>query len=118
MTFRANYDSGTNQKGRLTQVTDASGSTSWSYDTPGRVLSRQQSMGVTKTVGYAYDSAGRLQTLTLPSGNTIGYGYTDGKITSLTLNGSTTILSNALYQPFGPTSGWTWGNLLDQRLVP
>lgn len=104
------YDGGTNQQGRLTQVSDASGSTSWSYDTRGRVLSRQQSMGVTKTVGYAYDSAGRLQTLTLPSGNTVTYGYTDGKITSLTLNGSTTILSNVLYQPFGPTRGWTWGN--------
>ena len=67
-------------------------------------------MGVTKTLGYAYDSFGRLQTLTLPSGNTITYGYTDGKITSLTLNGSTTILSTVLYQPYGPTRGWTWGN--------
>ncbi len=109
-TITYTYDSGTNQKGRLTQVTDASGSTSWTYDTRGRALSRQQSMGVTKTLGYAYDSAGRLQTLTLPSGNTVAYGYTDGKITSLTLNGSTTILSNVLYQPFGPTRGWTWGN--------
>jgi RHS repeat-associated protein len=104
------YDTGTNEKGRLKQVTDASGSTSWSYDTHGRVLSRQQSMGVSKTLGYAYDSAGRLQTLTLPSGNAITYSYTDGKITSLLLNGSTTILSNVLYQPFGPTRGWTWGN--------
>ncbi|HTJ15708.1 MAG TPA: RHS repeat-associated core domain-containing protein [Steroidobacteraceae bacterium] len=104
------YDSGTNQKGRLTQVTDASGSTSWSYDMHGRVLSRQQSMGVSKTLSYAYDSFGRPQTLTLPSGNAITYGYTDGKITSLTLNGPTTILSNVLYQPFGPTRGWTWGN--------
>jgi RHS repeat-associated protein len=104
------YDSGTNQKGRLTQVSDASGSTSWTYDTHGRVLSRQQSMGITKTLGYAYDSDGQLQTLTLPSGNTVAYGYTDGKVTSLTLNGSTTILSNVLYQPFGPTRGWTWGN--------
>jgi RHS repeat-associated protein len=109
-TISYTYDSGSNQKGRLTQVSDASGSTSWSYDTHGRVLSRQQSMGVTKSLGYAYDSAGRLETLTLPSGNTIGYGYADGKVTSLTLNGSTTILSNVLYQPFGPTSGWTWGN--------
>jgi RHS repeat-associated protein len=104
------YDSGTNQKGRLTEVTDGSGSTSWTYDAQGRVLSRQQSMGVTKSVGYAYDLNGRLQTLTLPSGNTIDYGYSDGKVTSLTLNGSTTILSNVLYQPFGPTRGWTWGN--------
>lgn len=109
-TISYSYDSGTNQKGRLTQVTDASGSTSWSYDTHGRVLSRQQSMGVTKTAGYAYDSSGRLQTLTLPSGNAITYGYTGGRVTSLTLNGSTTILSNVLYQPFGPTRGWTWGN--------
>lgn len=104
------YDSGTNQKGRLTQVTDDSGSTSWTYDAQGRMLSRQQIMGITKSVGYGYDLSGRLQTLTLPSGNTIGYGYTDGKVTSITLNGSTTILSNVLYQPFGPTQGWTWGN--------
>jgi RHS repeat-associated protein len=109
-TISYTYDSGTNQKGRLTQVSDASGSTSWSYDTQGRVLSRQQSMGITKTLGYAYDSNGRLQTLTLPSGNTITYGYTNGRVTSLTLNGSTTILSNVLYEPFGPTRGWTWGN--------
>jgi RHS repeat-associated protein len=109
-TISYTYDSGTNQKGRLTQVTDASGSTTWAYDTHGRVLSRQQSMGITKTLGDAYDSHGRLQTLTLPSGNTITYAYTDGKVTSLTLNGSTTILSNVLYEPFGPTRGWTWGN--------
>lgn len=109
-TIGYSYDTGTNQKGRLKQVTDASGSTSWSYDTHGRVLSREQSMGVSKTLGYAYDSAGRLQTLTLPSGNAITYSYTDGKITSLLLNGSTTILSDVLYQPFGPTRGWTWGN--------
>jgi RHS repeat-associated protein len=109
-TISYTYDGGTNQKGRLTQVSDASGSTSWSYDAHGRVLSRQQSIGVVKTLGYAYDSAGRLQTLTLPSGNTITYGYTDGKVTSLSLNGSTTILSSVLYQPFRPAGGWTWGN--------
>ncbi len=105
------YDTGTDQKGRLTQVSDNSGSTAWAYDAVGRVLSRQQIMSsITKSLGYAFDSAGRLQTMTLPSGNTIDYGYTDGKMTSLTLNGSTTILSNVLYQPFGPTAGWTWGS--------
>lgn len=110
-TLTYTYDSGSNQKGRLTQVTDNSGSTSWTYDTQGRVLSRQQTMGsVSKTVGYAYDASGRIQTLTLPSGNAITYGYSNGRIASLTLNGSTTILSNVLYQPFGPTRGWTWGN--------
>ncbi|HMN46057.1 MAG TPA: DNRLRE domain-containing protein [Povalibacter sp.] len=110
-TIGYSYDSGTNQNGRLTQITDNSGSTHWSYDPQGRVLSRQQTMGaITRTLGYSYDSAGRLQTLTLPSGNTIQYGYANGKVVSLTLNGSTPLLSNVLYQPFGPIAGWRWGN--------
>jgi YD repeat-containing protein len=76
-------NSGSNQKGRLTQVADNSGSTSWTYDLQGRVVTKQQSMGIIKSVGYAYDTFGRLQTFTLPSGNTITYGYTNGRLTSL-----------------------------------
>lgn len=95
----------------LTQLTDSSGSTSWSYDEQGRLLSRQQAMGtVSKSVGHAYDAGGHLQTLTLPSGNTVTYSYANGKVTSLTLNGATTLLRSVLYHPFGPTTGWTWGN--------
>jgi len=30
-------------------------------------------------------------------------------VTSVSVNG-TTILSSALYEPFGPVAGWTWGN--------
>lgn len=109
-TINYTYDGGTNQKSHLTQVTDNSGTTSWTFNSRGRITSRQQTMGVTKTVGYAYDSNGRLQTLTLPSGNVVNFGYTDGEVTSLSLNGATTILSDVLYQPFGPTRGWIWGN--------
>jgi len=105
------YDVGTNAKGRLSSLTDGSGSTAWGYDALGRVTSHQQTIGsVSKTTGYTYNSAGQLQSMTLPSGNVIGYGYQNGRVVSLTLNGSTTILSNVLYQPFGPTTGWTWGN--------
>ncbi len=47
----------------------------------------------------------------LPSGATIAFGYNaNGQVTSLTLNGSTTILSAITYDPFGPITGWTWGN--------
>ena len=110
-TISYTYDSGPNQKSRLTQVTDASGSTEWTYDARGRVLLQQQTIGaLSKSLGHSYDGSGRPLTLTLPSGNTITYGYSDGRITSLSLNGVTTILSNVLYQPFGPTRGWTWGN--------
>jgi len=110
-TITYTYDQGLNGMGRLSSVSDGSGSTAWTYDDHGRVLSRQQVMsGVSKSISYSYNTSGRLQSWTLPSGNTISVGYTDGKVTSLTLNGSTTILSSVLYRPFGPSLGWTWGN--------
>jgi RHS repeat-associated protein len=105
------YDQGTNGAGRLTSLSDGSGSTAWTYDARGRVLTRQQVMsGVSKSISHSYNTSGQLQSWTLPSGDIISVGYTDGKITSLTLNGSTSILSNVVYRPFGPTLGWTWGN--------
>lgn len=110
-TISYTYDQGPNALGRLTSVADNSGSTSWTYDALGRVTSRQQTMGsISKTLQYGYNTAGQLASLTLPSGNVIQYGYLNGRITSVTLNGSTVLLSNVLYQPFGPTRGWTWGN--------
>ena len=110
-TIHYHYDLGANGKGRLSDLTDNSGQTIWSYDPRGRVASRQQSMGgVVKSLSMSYDSAGRAQSLTLPSGHVVQYGYTSGKLASLTLDGSTTILSGVFYEPFGPTRGWTWGN--------
>lgn len=110
-TISYTYDQGTNGKGQLTSLSDASGSTTWTYDSNGRITSRHQSVGgLSFSVGYGYTFAGLLDTLTLPSGNAIAYGYANGKVTSLTLNGGTTLLSNVLYQPFGSTTGWTWGN--------
>jgi RHS repeat-associated protein len=62
-------------------------------------------------VSYSYSATtGQQQSTTLPSGNVVSYSYLNGRVASLTLNGTTTILSNLLYQPFGPTLGWTWGN--------
>lgn len=109
-TIGYSYDSGTNGIGRLTSVADNSGSTSWTYTPQGRVATRSQiTSGLTRYVGYGYDSAGRLSTLSYPSGVVISYGYTAGKLTSVT-SGSETILSGVLYDPFGPLRGWTWGN--------
>lgn len=56
-----------------------------------------------------YDSAGRLTTIAYPSGAVFNFGYTAGKVTSIT-SGSETILSGVLYDPFGPIRSWTWGN--------
>ena len=104
------YDSGTNGIGRLSSVSDASGTTTWSYDQHGRVTSKQQTVGaITLTTGYSYDAQGRLTQMTYPSGSYVDYSYTNGQLSGLSLNG-TAIATNIQYQPFGPVSGWTWGN--------
>jgi YD repeat-containing protein len=49
----------------------------------------------------------------LPSGQTLNYGYNaNNQVTSVTLLGSpnVTIVNNITYDPFGPITGWSWGN--------
>ncbi|MEF9387165.1 RHS repeat domain-containing protein [Ralstonia solanacearum species complex bacterium KE056] len=122
------YDGGTsplpNDIGRLTKVTDESGSTRFRYNGFSNVVSKTQTTtanGVAKdqTIAYAYgtsgSSTGHVISLTYPgSGNVVGYTYNSaGRIAGLTLttaNGSVALLSNIQYQPFGKPTGWTWGN--------
>jgi YD repeat-containing protein len=95
--------------GRLTGATDANHALSWTYDALGRVTGKGQTVGsITKSVGYAYNN-GDLVSMVTPSGQTITYGYSNHQITFIALNG-TTIASSVSYFPFGPVSGWNWGN--------
>jgi RHS repeat-associated protein len=108
-TINFTYDAGTNGVGHLIGASDANHSMSWSYDTHGRVTGKGQTVGtVTKSVGYAYTN-GDLTSLVTPSGQTVIYTYTNHQITSISVN-STTLLSGVTYDPFGPVTGWTWGN--------
>lgn len=109
-TITYTYDTGANQKGRLTQLASSGATTSWTYNSHGRVLSKTQvSNGNTKSMSYQYNAAGQLTQITTPANNVIVYGYANGMIASITVN-STTLLSNVVYEPFGPIGGWTWGN--------
>jgi RHS repeat-associated protein len=104
------YDTGTSAIGRLNKITDPSGETTWTYNNFGQVTGKSHKIGtVTLTNAYGYDASGRLTTMTLPSGKVVTYGYTDHLPVSVTVD-STTILSGATYDPFGPANGWTWGN--------
>jgi RHS repeat-associated protein len=106
---------GSYAKGKLTKVTDPSGNTTYVYDSLGRVTSKVQTVTAspsnkTFTVGYSY-SSGRQTGITYPSGRAITYGFNgQGQITSITVDGTTTVLSGAEYFPFGPIGKWTWGN--------
>ncbi|MEO8017122.1 MAG: RHS repeat-associated core domain-containing protein [Pseudomonadota bacterium] len=106
------YDAGTNQKGHLTSASDGSHTLAWTYDTKGRITGKGQTVGgTTLAIGYGYNASGQLSSNILPSGATLTFGYNpNGQVTSLTLNGVTTILSGITYDPFGPINGWTWGN--------
>jgi RHS repeat-associated protein len=112
-TITYTYDGGTNQKGHLTAASDANHTLSWTYDAQGRVTGKGQQVGsVTKAIGYGYNAQGQLGSIVLPSGTTVLYGYnSNGQVSSVSLSSpSTTILSNITYDPFGPITGWTWGN--------
>lgn len=107
------YDSTLNGNygvGRLTQLSDPSGTTAWTYDQLGRVTQKIQAVGDRMlTTGYAYDSFGRLVSQTYPSGRQIAYGYSNGQLTSLTLDGQA-LIGNIVWRPFGPAKSWTRNN--------
>lgn len=100
--------------GRLSMVTDASGTTTYCYDTFGRVASKTQiGPSATYTTSYTYTKTGRLDTVTYPSGNRIRYGRdASGRINAVywkeAKSTEQVLVSNVSYLPFGPVSGITW----------
>jgi RHS repeat-associated protein len=114
-TVSYSYDAGLYGKGRLTGLRDSEAALAWDFNADGQVTSRTQTLGtapntVTQTLGYGYNGAGQLASLTYPSGAVIGFTYdTQGRVASLTRNG-TNILSSIQYRPFGGITQWTWGN--------
>jgi RHS repeat-associated protein len=104
------YDTGLNGKGHLVGASDANHSLTFSYDELGRLTNKTQTVGGnSKTVAYGYAS-GRQTSLLTPSGQSITYSYdTVGRLGGITLNG-VILLNNIVHDPFGPITGWTWGN--------
>jgi RHS repeat-associated protein len=104
------YDNGANGRGRLTQVSDPAATTSWSYNSQGRLASKTQSIGTAiRTVSYRYNSGGQLIATTTPSGQQIGYSYTNNRVSSITINGQP-LITGAATEPFGPLAVWFWSN--------
>jgi RHS repeat-associated protein len=117
------YDSTTGGNfgvGRLTSVTEASGSTSFTYDAQGRIVSDSKVIsgsGYTTpfVVAYGYDANGKVIQITYPSGDVVNVTRTtDGLITAVTetLSGGSpqNIGTSVAYEPFGPLTGLTYGN--------
>jgi RHS repeat-associated protein len=122
----------TNGNGPRTGMTDGSGSTAWSFDTMGRVLNRRQTIaGVTKAIGYTYNLAGSVATITYPSGRVYTYAYNNaGQTTSLVDSvHALNFFTGGTYAPpgiltgsvYGAVTGWnaiTLANTFNNRLQP
>jgi RHS repeat-associated protein len=116
------YDSGTYGIGRLTGISELDpalapvAQLAYGYDQSGRVVSDARTVnGISYTTGYRYDSAGRRDRITYPSGRTVDYGFdARGRINAVTTTPSggsvQSIASGATYHPFGGLKSLTFGN--------
>jgi RHS repeat-associated protein len=111
------YDQGTDQKGRLTTMTDGAGSATFTYDAVGNLTEESKTIdGNTHVTAYTYDAADLLTGITYPSGRTVSYTRNVlGQVTSVatSYDGSgATVASGVAYEPFGPLKALTFGNSL------
>jgi RHS repeat-associated protein len=113
------YDSCTNGKGRLCGFSSAVGATTqtwtqFTYTVDGLIATRDDAMQSTENLtAYNYDDSGRVTGISYPSGVSVGYAYSYGKLSAATVtaNGTTSNLATGVnYQPLGPVAGWTVGN--------
>ncbi|MGS7843286.1 RHS repeat-associated core domain-containing protein [Stenotrophomonas forensis] len=103
-------------EGRVGQVLHVGGSTAYCYDRFGQLVRKVQTVGgASLTLRYAYTKAGRLERLTYPDGSVTDYAYDNvGRASEvgLTLPGQArkVVANNITHAPFGPMTGWTYGN--------
>lgn len=101
-----------NNNGRLYQMTDGTGSETYTYDSNlGRVAQVSKVIGgTTYNLGYHYDSAGNLDTLTYPSGRVVNQAYDAiGRMTQIS-SGGVNYVSQMAYNSAQLPVSFTYGN--------
>ncbi|MEI2429059.1 RHS repeat-associated core domain-containing protein [Lysobacter yananisis] len=102
--------------GRLTATRTEANELKYCYDRFGQVVRKVQIVsGKSFTLSYAYTLAGDLDSITYPDGTTVDYVRdTQARIKEVGVRPSggtrTVLLNNATYEPFGPVTGWAYGN--------
>ncbi len=103
-------------RGRVGTVIHAGGSTQYCHDRFGQLTRKVQTVnGVATTVRYGYTAGGRLATLTYPDGTVADYLRDSlGRINEVGVTrpgqARQVVVTNVTYAPFGPATGWTYGN--------
>lgn len=102
--------------GRLSSIADASGRTDYCYNRFGDIVRKAQiTNGKTFVVRYTYTIGGNLASVIYPDGAVADYVRdTQGRITEVGVtigsSGRQVLLTGASYLPFGPSTGWQYGN--------
>ncbi len=102
--------------GRLSRMTDQSGTTEFCYDRFGNLTRKVQTTGgVAHTVRYAYTQANHLASMVYPDGTLADYVRdTQGMVSEIgiTPSGGTrqVLVKNVAYLPAGPASSWQYGD--------
>ncbi|WP_283745175.1 RHS repeat protein [Sideroxydans sp. CL21] len=106
--------------GRLCQVTDADGTTTFAYDNQGnRVQKTRTESGVNFVTHYVYDAANRLVTVMTPTGETLSLtrdaaGYVQ-QVSDTNAGGTTTLAANIQYDGTGQATSALLGNGVTQN---
>jgi RHS repeat-associated protein len=101
--------------GRLSKMTDQSGTTEYCYDRFGNTTRKVQTTGgQVFVVRYAYNKSNQLATITYPDGTLVDYVRdTQARVqeVGVTVTGGTrqVLVGNTAYLPGGPASSWQYG---------
>ena len=90
LTINYAYDEGDNAKGKLTSITDPSGSTHLEYDKDGNIIKKTKTINNQPfTQEYSYNDKGKLISQTYPSGKVVTYSYNQkGELDSISIDGT------------------------------
>lgn len=108
---------GNKGRGRLTGVTEQSGTSAFVYDALGQLVTDTRTIkGASYAVGYTYDANGDVTKITYPSGRQVLlFRANDGLATTVKTVApgvilQNNVLANITYAPFGPLTSGTFGN--------
>ena len=108
------YDQGTYGKGQRTGMSDASGSTSWTYDARGRLTGETKVIGGSSfATGWSYNLADLPVTQTYPDGEVVTSSYTP-QLTLSSLTGTDAYISASGYDSAGRVVSQSYGNGVTQ----